>query len=66
MPVVTHSQDRISTTHTGSLPFPDALVDLLGAVARGEPVDLDALTFLVAVLVPERPPKPGPAGTALC
>ena len=33
------SETRILTTHTGSLPRPDGLVEMLGAVARGEPVD---------------------------
>ncbi len=33
------SETRILTTHTGSLPRPDGLVEMLGSVARGEPVD---------------------------
>ncbi len=37
------SQSRILTTHTGSLPRPDLLVGMLGAVARGETVDEAAL-----------------------
>ena len=37
------SETRILTTHTGSLPRPDGLVEMLGAVARGEPVDEAAL-----------------------
>ena len=41
-----HSEGRIFTTHTGSLPRPDGLVELLGAVARGESVDQSALTSL--------------------
>jgi 5-methyltetrahydropteroyltriglutamate--homocysteine methyltransferase len=36
--IVKHSTDRILTTHTGSLPRPDALVDLHLARARGENV----------------------------
>ena len=40
------SEGRIFTTHTGSLPRPDGLVELLGAVARGEPVDEPALERL--------------------
>ena len=38
-----HSQSRILTTHTGSLPRPEGLVDMLGAVSRGEPVNETAL-----------------------
>ena len=37
------SESRILTTHTGSLPRPDGLVDLLAAVARGEDVEDKAL-----------------------
>lgn len=37
------SESRILTTHTGSLPRPDGLVDLLSAVARGEVVEDKAL-----------------------
>lgn len=42
------SEGRIFTTHTGSLPRPDGLVQLLGAVARGESVDQSALESLAA------------------
>ena len=41
------STSRILTTYTGSLPRPECLVRMLGAVSRGEPVDqatLDAAT----------------------
>ena len=41
--VMKRSQSRILTTHTGSLPRPADLVAMLGSVARGEPVDQDAL-----------------------
>ncbi len=41
-----HSEGRIFTTHTGSLPRPDGLVELLGAVSRGESVDQSALESL--------------------
>ena len=34
-----HSESRILTTHTGSLPRPEQLVEMLGAVSRGERVD---------------------------
>ena len=37
------SEGRIYTTHTGSLPRPDGLVELLAAVAQGQPVDQSAL-----------------------
>ena len=37
------SATRILTTHNGSLPRPDGLVEMLGAVSRGEPVDEAAL-----------------------
>ena len=37
------SETRILTTHTGSLPRPDGLVEMLSSVARGEPVDEAAL-----------------------
>ena len=37
------SETRILTTHTGSLPRPEGLVAMLGAAARGEPVDGAAL-----------------------
>ena len=37
------SETRILTTHTGSLPRPEGLVAMLGAVSRGEPVDQSAL-----------------------
>ena len=38
------SESRILTTHAGSLPRPDGLVEMLGAVSRGEEVDQTALT----------------------
>ena len=37
------SETRILTTHTGSLPRPEGLAEMLGAVSRGEPVDEAAL-----------------------
>ncbi len=40
------SEGRIFTTHTGSLPRPDGLVELLASVARGESVDQSALDRL--------------------
>ena len=38
------SEGRILTTHAGSLPRPDGLVQLMAAQSRGEPVDEHALT----------------------
>lgn len=37
------SQDRILTTHVGSLPRPDYLIELMFARAKGEPVDEELL-----------------------
>ena len=37
------STSRILTTHTGSLPRPEGLVGMLGAVSRGESVDIATL-----------------------
>ena len=37
------SETRILTTHAGSLPRPDGLVEMLGAVSRGEEVDQSSL-----------------------
>ena len=37
------SETRILTTHTGSLPRPEGLVDMLAQVAQGDPVDEAAL-----------------------
>ena len=37
------SEKRILTTHTGSLPRPEGLVEMLGAVSRGDAVDEAAL-----------------------
>ena len=37
------SETRILTTHTGSLPRPEGLVEMLGTVSRGETVDESAL-----------------------
>ena len=40
------SETRILTTHTGSLPRPEGLVEMPGAVSRGEQVDEAALESL--------------------
>jgi 5-methyltetrahydropteroyltriglutamate--homocysteine methyltransferase len=42
------SDERILTTHAGSLPRPPALAELHGRRSRGEPVDSDALREQVA------------------
>lgn len=41
------SEGRILTTHAGSLPRPDALVRLMSARSRGEPVDPDVVSPLI-------------------
>ena len=38
------SENRILTTHCGSLPRPDGLVEMLGAVSRGQAVDQAVFT----------------------
>ena len=47
------STDRILTTHTGSLPRPQALVDLMFAKEEGHPVDADLLAKRVEESVRE-------------
>src|SRR5262245_31106587 len=47
------STDAILTTHTGSLPRPDDLVDLLYAQESGDDVEPDALRERVAAAVAE-------------
>src|SRR3979409_1804355 len=47
------STDAILTTHTGSLPRPDDLVDLLYAQESGEPVDSAALQSRIRSAVSE-------------
>ena len=42
-PTMQRSETRILTTHTGSLPRPEGLVEMLGSVSRGEPADEEAL-----------------------
>jgi 5-methyltetrahydropteroyltriglutamate--homocysteine methyltransferase len=48
-----YSTDRILTTHAGSLPRPDGLMDLVLAKARGEPIDQAALDERLASAVTE-------------
>ena len=43
------SEGRILTTHAGSLPRTDTLVQLLAAQSKGEPVDREALAVEVEV-----------------
>src|SRR5690348_6851436 len=47
------STDRILTTHTGSLPRPQALVDLMFAKEEGRPVDAELLAKRVEESVRE-------------
>jgi 5-methyltetrahydropteroyltriglutamate--homocysteine methyltransferase len=47
------SRDRILTTHVGSLPRPDDLIDLLRKEDRGEPFDRAGLEARVAAAVRE-------------
>ncbi|MEE2760206.1 MAG: epoxyalkane--coenzyme M transferase [Pseudomonadota bacterium] len=47
------STERILTTHVGSLPRPDDLVEILGRKDRGEPVDEVALHQRTAAVVAE-------------
>jgi 5-methyltetrahydropteroyltriglutamate--homocysteine methyltransferase len=56
------SSDRILTTHTGSLPRPSSLAQLLRAKERGEPVELSALSSLVTESVEEVVSKQCAAG----
>src|SRR5262245_42257434 len=56
------STDRILTTHTGSLPRPDDLVQLMFRKEEGEPVDLPALSTRIASAVQEAVDKQRAAG----
>src|SRR5689334_1966790 len=47
------STERILTTHTGSLPRPEDLTELLYDVAEGKPVDQAALAARVRAAVAE-------------
>jgi 5-methyltetrahydropteroyltriglutamate--homocysteine methyltransferase len=48
-----HSTQRFLTTHTGSLPRPDDLIDMMHAKERGVPVDRAALAARVREAVAE-------------
>ncbi len=50
---MTLSRDRIHTTHTGSLPRPEDLIQIMWAVGDGIPVDEQALSERVASAVQE-------------
>jgi methionine synthase II (cobalamin-independent) len=48
-----YSTDRILTTHAGSLPRPEGLLELVLARTRGEPIDQAALARCLASAVAE-------------
>src|SRR5580704_8922876 len=56
------SQDRILTTHVGSLPRPQDVVDLLFAQDRGEPVDAAHFETVVSRAVNDVVQKQADAG----
>jgi 5-methyltetrahydropteroyltriglutamate--homocysteine methyltransferase len=57
-----HSVDRFLTTHTGSLPRPDDLIEIMYAKEEGKPVDLRALAARVRSSVQEIVDKQRRAG----
>jgi 5-methyltetrahydropteroyltriglutamate--homocysteine methyltransferase len=57
--------DRILTTHTGSLPRPDDLIQLMWAVGDGIPVDRSALEERIARAVHETVEKQLAAGISI-
>lgn len=59
------SSDRIRCTHTGSLPRPDDLVQIMWAVGDGIPVDPDALERRVEAAVNEVVRRQVAAGVAV-
>lgn len=56
------SEGRILTTHAGSLPRPEPLVQLMAARSRGEPVDPDVVNPLVEAATLEVIDKQAEAG----
>jgi 5-methyltetrahydropteroyltriglutamate--homocysteine methyltransferase len=62
---VSGGPDRILTTHTGSLPRPEDLVQMIWAMADGVPVDQGALARRVATAVKETVRKQLSAGLAI-
>jgi 5-methyltetrahydropteroyltriglutamate--homocysteine methyltransferase len=59
------SADRILTTHTGSLPRPDDLIQMMWAKGDGIPVDEGALAERVAAAVQETVDKQVAAGISI-
>jgi 5-methyltetrahydropteroyltriglutamate--homocysteine methyltransferase len=57
--------DRILTTHTGSLPRPDDLIQLMWAKADGTPVDEEVLASRIAQAVQEVVDRQVDAGVAI-
>ena len=57
-----HSVDRFLTTHTGSLPRPDDLIQLMYAKEEGKPVDREALALRIGSAVREVVTKQRNAG----
>jgi 5-methyltetrahydropteroyltriglutamate--homocysteine methyltransferase len=57
--------DRILTTHTGSLPRPDGLIQLMWAKADGTPVDEEVLASRIAQAVQEVVDRQVDAGVAI-
>ena len=57
-----HSVDRFLTTHTGSLPRPDDLIEIMYAKEEGKPVDMRALAARVRSAVQETVDKQRRAG----
>jgi 5-methyltetrahydropteroyltriglutamate--homocysteine methyltransferase len=57
-----HSVDRFLTTHTGSLPRPDDLIQLMYAKEEGKPVDREALAGRIRSAVGEVVAKQRKAG----
>ena len=57
-----HNEDRIFTTHTGSLPRPHELTDILSSLARGKHVDETVLNALASKSTIEGLKKQAAAG----
>jgi 5-methyltetrahydropteroyltriglutamate--homocysteine methyltransferase len=57
-----HSTDRFLTTHTGSLPRPDDLIQIMFAKEEGVPVDSEALNARVRSAIDEMVRKQSTAG----
>jgi 5-methyltetrahydropteroyltriglutamate--homocysteine methyltransferase len=56
---------RILTTHTGSLPRPDDLIQIMWAKGDGIPVDADALSVRIASAVQEIVKRQVEAGVSI-